>query len=131
MTDASRPLSPHLQVYRFTYTMATSIFHRATGIVLVLGFLSLVGALLALASGPEAYAVVYDFGSGWFGRLLVAGLLAAFWYHTFAGLRHLAFDAGIGLDKGAARRSATWLFAATAVAALLSAYAVFAGGVRP
>lgn len=131
MTDASRPLSPHLQVYRFTYTMATSIFHRATGIVLVLGFLSLVGALLALASGPEAYAVVYGLGSGWVGRLLVAGLLAAFWYHTFAGLRHLAFDAGLGLDKHAARRSANWLYGATAVAALLSAYAVFASGVRP
>jgi len=131
MSDASRPLSPHLQVYRFTYTMATSIFHRATGIVLALGFLGLVGTLLALADGPQAYAVVHDCLRGWFGKLLLTGLLAAFWYHTFAGLRHLAFDAGFGLDKHAARRSATWLVAATAVAVLLSAYGLFAGGVRP
>ena len=131
MSDASRPLSPHLQVYRFTYTMATSIFHRATGLALAVGFLGLVGTLVALADGPQAYAVAYDLLKGVVGKLALIGLLTAFWYHTFAGLRHLAFDAGYGLDKGAARRSASWLFAATALAALLSAYALLAGGARP
>ncbi len=131
MSDASRPLSPHLQVYRFTYTMATSIFHRATGLALAAGFLGLVATLIALADGPQAYAVAYELLKGVVGKLALIGLLTAFWYHTFAGLRHLAFDAGYGLDKRAARRSATWLFAATALAALLSAYCLLAGGARP
>lgn len=131
MTDASRPLSrplsPHLQVYRFSYTMATSIFHRATGIVLSLGFFGLILWLLALASGSEAYAAVEYPIESWLGRVVVFGLLVAFWYHTFAGLRHLAFDAGVGLDKAAARKSALWLAIATVVASAITAYFLAAG----
>ena len=38
-----RPLSPHLDVYRFAYTMATSILHRITGVVLSAGLLLTLG----------------------------------------------------------------------------------------
>ncbi len=128
MTDTSRPLSPHLQVYRFSYTMATSIFHRATGIVLSVGYLGFVVWLMALASGRDSHEGLHALLGSLIGRLLVVGFLGAFWYHTFAGLRHLGFDAGIGLNKAAARRSATWLLIATLVAVAASAALVLSGG---
>ena len=49
MSTRSRPLSPHLGIYRFMYTMATSIAHRITGIVLSAGLVVLVGWLFAAA----------------------------------------------------------------------------------
>src|SRR3546814_20885151 len=55
MTTHQRPLSPHLQVYRWQITMLMSIAHRASGVLLSLGALGLVGWLLALAAGPAAY----------------------------------------------------------------------------
>ena len=58
-----RPLSPHLQIYRWTLTMALSIVHRATGVALYFGTLLLVWWLIAVSSGPGAYAAVQSFTS--------------------------------------------------------------------
>ena len=124
-----RPLSPHLGVYRFAYTMATSIAHRASGIVLSVGFL-LLGWWLMAAAGDEAdYAlVVAVIGSG-FGKLLLAGWLIAFCYHLCNGLRHLNWDLGRGLEKVEARRSATVVVVVSAALALAVVYAAFFAGV--
>ena len=104
---ALRPLSPHLFIYRFAYTMATSILHRASGVVLSGGLLLLAAWLVALASGPEAYTTFTACLSSWPGQILLGALLAAFCYHFCNGIRHLLWDLGIGLERKAARRSAT------------------------
>ena len=103
--NAARPLSPHLQVYRPMYTMTLSILHRASGLLLCgFGFL-FVGWFLAAALGPEAYACLAAILASLAARIVLALGLAAFWYHFFAGLRHLAWDAGYGFEKRIARRS--------------------------
>lgn len=124
-----RPLSPHLGVYRFMYTMATSIAHRITGVVLSLGLVVLVAWLLAAASGAEAYAATSALLSSGFIKLLLAGWLLAFCYHLCNGLRHLGWDLGRGLEKAEARRSATLVVAATLVLAAAFIYAAFFAGV--
>jgi peroxiredoxin len=58
MAARERPLSPHLQVYRFAYTMALSILHRATGIALSVGMLLLAWWLVAAAGGEAGYTQV-------------------------------------------------------------------------
>src|SRR5271163_2986107 len=70
-----RPLSPHLQTYRWTLTMALSIVHRATGVALYFGTLLLAWWLIAAASGPTAYAHVQAFTSSFIGRLIVSATL--------------------------------------------------------
>ncbi len=106
---ADRPLSPHLSVYRPMYTMMLSILHRASGLYLtVCGFL-FVGWLLAAALGPEAYACATAFFSSLALRIVLALALAAFSYHFFAGLRHLAWDAGYGFEKRTARMSGRFI----------------------
>lgn len=114
-----RPLSPHLQVYRPMYTMVLSILHRSSGVFLSAASLLLAHWLFAAARGPEAYANAVRVLSHPVARLVLAGALVAFWFHLFAGLRHLAWDAGHGFDRPVARRSG-WLV--VALTALMSAF---------
>lgn len=95
----AQPLSPHLQIYRWTWTMAMSVFHRITGTALYAGSALVAIWLVALASGPAAYAwVAWFFGS-------VVGLAVLFVYtwillhHMLGGLRHFVWDFGHGLDR--------------------------------
>ena len=85
----NRPLSPHLTIYRPQLTSMTSIFTRITGNALLVGALLIVWWFIAAATGPEAYARANGFLTSWFGDLVMFGSVAALWYHTLAGIRHL------------------------------------------
>lgn len=91
-----RPLSPHLQVYRWQVQMVTSILHRATGIVLAVGLIGLVWGLLALAAGRERWAAFAACAGSPFGKLVLFGFSWALAYHLINGIRHLVQDAGQG-----------------------------------
>ena len=94
----SRPLSPHLQVYRWQITMTMSILHRATGIGLALGAAGLAWWLLAVAAGGESYDRAATFIASPLGLVLLAGFSLALVYHLLNGIRHLLWDAGWGFD---------------------------------
>jgi succinate dehydrogenase cytochrome b subunit len=98
MTSADRPLSPHLQVYRWQLTSVLSILHRAAGIVLSAGTILLVWWLVAAASGPGWYGGVAGFLGSWIGLVLLFGWTAALFYHLCNGIRHLVWDTGHALD---------------------------------
>ncbi|MBO0738974.1 MAG: succinate dehydrogenase, cytochrome b556 subunit [Alphaproteobacteria bacterium] len=98
MRSAERPLSPHLQVYRWQLTSVLSILHRAAGIALSAGAIVLVWWLVAAASGPDAYDAVADFLGSWLGLLLLFGWTASLFYHLCNGIRHLVWDTGYALD---------------------------------
>jgi succinate dehydrogenase / fumarate reductase cytochrome b subunit len=104
VTDAPRrPLSPHLQIYRWGITNTLSILHRGAGLVLSLGLVVLAAWLLAIASGPDAYAALMTiYGSPWF-KLPLAGIVLSFFYHLGNGIRHLVWDAGRGFSHRAIR----------------------------
>jgi succinate dehydrogenase / fumarate reductase cytochrome b subunit len=95
---SQRPLSPHLQVYRWQVQMVTSILHRATGIVLAVGMLGLVWGLAALAAGPERWLAFTDCVGSPFGKLVLFGFSWALAFHLLNGIRHLVQDAGAGFD---------------------------------
>ncbi len=120
-----RPLSPHLGVYRFLYTMALSIAHRITGVILSVGFVVFVWWLMSAATGPSAYDGAARVLSGGLVQVLLAGWLLAFVYHLCNGIRHLTWDIGIGLEKQEARRSATVTIIATLVISGVLGYLAF------
>ncbi len=93
-----RPLSPHLQIYRWQINMATSILTRITGNGLIVAALLIVWWLLAAATGPEYFAVVDGIVRSWFGKLVFLGSIWAVWFHFLSGLRHLYYDSGRGFD---------------------------------
>ena len=91
-----RPLSPHLQTYRWTLTMALSILHRVTGFAMYVGTLLIAWWLIAAASGRNAYSYVQAFFGSWIGKLVLFGYTWALLHHLLSGLRHFIWDLGYG-----------------------------------
>ena len=99
-----RPLSPHLSIYRPQMTSISSILTRITGNALIVAVVLIVWWLLAASVGPEYFATADAVLTSWFGDLVLTLSLWAIWYHYLAGLRHLYFDAGRGLELPTAER---------------------------
>lgn len=78
--------------------MFTSVVHRATGIVLSVGSIYVAIWLCAAALGPDAFAAVNGIAAAWYGQILMFGWSLALFYHLCNGIRHLVWDAGIGLE---------------------------------
>lgn len=97
-SQAGRPLSPHLQIYRPMLTMMMSIAHRITGSALYFGSLLLAAWLIAAASGPDAYALVGRIAGSIPGQLVLFGYTWALLHHMFGGFRHFIWDTGRGFD---------------------------------
>ena len=137
--NPNRPVSPHLQIYRWGPHMAVSIFHRVTGFVLATaGMLTLLWWIAAIAGGPESYATFQSYvvsagaeASGtqvainWLFRLVGLAVLYSFFQHLFSGIRHLLMDLGAGYEL---KTNRTWSIAvfiaaltATALVAMLVA----------
>lgn len=95
---SERPLSPHLQVYRWQITMVLSILHRMTGVALAVGAFVLAYWLSAASYGAEPFAQAQRILGSWLGLLLLIGWSFAFWFHLCNGIRHLAWDAGWGFE---------------------------------
>lgn len=108
MAYRERPLSPHLQVYRWQVQMVSSILHRATGVILSLGSLLLAWGFIALASGAEAWADFTDVARSPLGFLVMFGWTWALAYHLLNGIRHLLQDMGIAVAVPAFVKSA-WI----------------------
>jgi succinate dehydrogenase / fumarate reductase cytochrome b subunit len=103
---ASRPLSPHLQIYRWPLTMAMSILHRATGIALYGGTILLAWWLIAAASGETYFNFVSGIFGSWIGLIVLFGYTFILVHHMLGGLRHFIWDFGYGLDRPARDRLA-------------------------
>jgi succinate dehydrogenase / fumarate reductase cytochrome b subunit len=119
---ASRPLSPHLQIYRWPITMVLSISHRVTGVALAVGTLLLVWWLVAMATGPSAFAAAQRFIGSWFGQLLLLGWSFSLFFHFANGIRHLVWDTGHGYSIKAMNGS-SWVVIAASVVLTVIAWA--------
>ena len=124
MAKTARPLSPHISIYSWKFTMLLSILHRATGIALAGGTLLLVYWLCAAASGAAAFADAQAIIGSWFGLLVLFGFSYALFFHLCNGIRHLFWDAGYGFELGTAWASA---LATVFVSAALTVIAWLAG----
>lgn len=123
----NRPLSPHLSIYRFAYTMALSILHRGTGLALAAGLILLVSFVASVALGADSYAGWSAFAASVWGRLLLAAFLISFGYHLANGIRHLFWDMGFGMERAQARRSAVVVLVVAGLVAAVVLWRVFGG----
>ena len=120
-----RPVSPHVTVYKWTYTMTLSILHRVSGLALCIALIALVSWLLAAAAGPDAYAAAMLVLASLPVKILIAIALLALSFHFANGLRHLAWDAGWGFERAQARRSAAVVVAVALLATLAAVLLLF------
>jgi len=115
-----RPLSPHLQIYKWQLTSVLSILHRATGIALVLGAVYLAVWVMCAAASRPAYDTFQSFNTSIVGRVVLGGWLFSAFYHLCNGIRHLFWDAGYGFELKDAYRSGWIVVAVSLVATALS-----------
>jgi succinate dehydrogenase / fumarate reductase cytochrome b subunit len=121
-----RPLSPHLQIYRWSWTMAMSVLHRITGTALYVGTALLAIWLVAIASGPSAYDTVSWFFGSIIGRLVLFGYTWILIHHMLGGVRHLVWDFGHGMDADTRREMARFtLIGSVVLTVLIWAVALF------
>lgn len=124
MAARSRPLSPHLQIYKFTLTMASSIIHRGTGMAMYFGTLLIVLWVGAAALGDSALAVVNAVYGFWLVQVVFFLATWALFQHLFGGIKHFIWDSGNFLDP----EGREWVVRLNWVLALictLGAWAIF------
>ena len=112
------------------YCLATSIFNRFTGVGLSLGLLLLVCWLLAVAGGAQRYAHTLHLLSQPLAQIVYALLIIAFCYHLVAGIRHLVWDTGRGLERAQSQRSAWLVVGISIVLMLVVAWCAWFTGTR-
>jgi succinate dehydrogenase / fumarate reductase cytochrome b subunit len=120
----TRPLSPHLTIYRPQLTSMTSILTRITGNALLISALLVVWWFLAAATSPEYFTVADGVLTSWFGDLVMTLSLWGLWYHSLAGLRHLIWDQGVGLDLETAYKMGYAVIGGSIVLTVLTILAV-------
>jgi len=126
--QATRPLSPHLTIYRWPVTMMTSITHRATGMALTVGAQILAWWLVAISNGLDGgYQTFMALAASPLGMLVLFGATWSLAYHFFNGIRHLAWDLGYGFDKKLAERNSVIIFALSFLSALIIFAIVWTG----
>jgi len=120
VNQGNRPLSPHLTIYRPQMTSISSIFTRITGNALLIAALLIVWWFLAASTSPEYFDIANSVITSWFGDLVMVLSLWALWYHTLAGIRHLIWDTGRGLDVDTAEKMGWAAFGGSAVLTILT-----------
>ncbi len=116
-SEAGRPLSPHLSIWKWRVHMATSIFHRVTGNALAFAGLALfTWWLAAAATSPDAYKTFLSVATSPLGWIVWVGLSWVFFQHLMSGIRHLLMDTGWGYERGLSPLTAGWTVAASTLA---------------
>lgn len=124
MAPTSRPLSPHLSIYRFTLTMTMSIVHRATGIALYGGTLLLVLWLVGAAVGGGFFDFITWLFGTWFGQLVLFGYTWVLFHHMLGGVRHFVWDFTKAMDP-AGRELIVRLHLGASILLTLVVWAIF------
>jgi len=112
------------------YTLATSIFNRFTGVALSVGLLLLTYWLMSVAGGAPRYARALRLLSAPLAKLVYGLLIIAFCYHLIAGIRHLVWDTGHGLERTQSQRSAYLVVAVSILLMLVVAFCAWFARVR-
>jgi succinate dehydrogenase / fumarate reductase cytochrome b subunit len=125
---STRPLSPHLSIWKWRVHMATSIFHRVSGNALATaGLLLFTWWLVAAASGKEAYDAFASHATAWYGLFVLIGLTWMAFQHLLSGLRHLAMDTGWGYALGISKTTASAVFVGSVALTAITWAAILVG----
>ena len=105
MDTSNRPLSPHLQIYKPQLTSVLSISHRMTGFALSIIILLSPVIIYFLTNSADTHQFVISLLQNSFIKLIFSLALFGLIYHLCNGIRHLAWDAGYGLDLDSSYKS--------------------------
>lgn len=124
MSDKSRPLSPHLFIYKPEITMVLSITQRITGAGLFFGTALIGWWLVAAAIGDPALEIVYFVAGSWLGQLVLFVMVWALFQHMVQGIRHFFWDMGHGFSE-TGRYLMSWVAVAAGLVLALVTFVFF------
>lgn len=113
----NRPLSPHVSIYGWPLNAMMSIFHRATGVAMLVSAALIVWWFLAASTSPAYFEMVDGLLTSWVGNAVMTLSVLGLWYHFANGIRHLFWDLGFGFADAEVTSSG---YLALAVAAILT-----------
>jgi len=107
MNDSQKPLSPHLQIYRWQISSLLSITHRISGVINLLALILIFFWLMLLGFSESNYELFLLIINSFFGKFILIGFTWSMSFHLLSGIRHLAWDLGYGFEIKTANISGT------------------------
>ena len=96
--ESKKPLSPHIQIYRWHISSLVSISHRITGIINIIA-ITLICLWVSLISISESnYETINLLLNSKFGKFIILGLTWSFSFQILSEIRHLIMDLGYGFE---------------------------------
>ena len=96
--ENKKPLSPHIQIYRWHISSLLSITHRISGVINLLALILIFFWLIALSLGESNYESFLLIINSFFGKFILIGFTWSMCFHLLSGIRHLAWDLGYGFE---------------------------------
>ena len=96
--DNNKPLSHHIQIYRWHISSLVSISHRITGIVNITAITIICLWIFSLLLGESSYELTKLFLQSIFGKFIIISLTWSFSFQTLSEIRHLIMDFGYGFE---------------------------------
>ena len=96
--ENNRPLSPHIQIYRWHVSSLVSISHRITGIINILAISLICLWACSLLLGENNYEITKSFLNTVIGKFIIIGITWSFSFQILSEIRHLIMDLGYGFE---------------------------------
>ena len=94
----NKPLSPHIQIYKWHISSLVSISHRITGIINILAITLLCIWFALILLGESNYEIIKIFLQTFVGKFILIGITWSFSFQMLSEIRHLIMDLGYCFD---------------------------------
>ena len=96
--ENKRPLSPHIQIYRWHVSSLVSISHRITGIINIIAITLICLWVSLIFMSENNHEMINLFLSSKIGKFIILGLTWSFSFQILSEIRHLIMDLGYGFE---------------------------------
>ena len=96
--ENKKPLSPHIQIYRWHISSLVSISHRITGIINIIAITLICLWVSLIFISENNYEMINLFLSSKIGKFFILGLTWSFSFQILSEIRHLFMDLGYGFE---------------------------------
>tara|TARA_B100001109_G_scaffold232733_1_gene210693 strand:+ start:382 stop:759 length:378 start_codon:yes stop_codon:yes gene_type:complete len=94
----NKPLSPHIQIYRWHISSLVSITHRITGIINFFAITLIFLWFTSIYFGENIYQIIQTILQMFIGKFIILGITWSFSFQMLSEIRHLIMDLGYGFE---------------------------------
>ena len=101
----NKPLSPHIQIYRWHISSLVSITHRITGIINFFVISLIFLWFVFIFFGESNYQIIQTILETLIGKFIILAITWSFSFQMLSEIRHLIMDLGYGFELQATKIS--------------------------